>query len=305
MPRMTHGNPVSGGGRTGGPSRREVLAGMGAGALGASLAACAGPAARTSHDKESLMAKELDGKVAIVTGARANLGRAFAVGLARAGADVVVHYHRKETRDQAEETARQVRAQGGKAALVDGDLGVVANVVRMYDVATKELGRVDIVVNNAGVIRKKPFVEITEEEFDRCAAINTRGTFFSMQEAARRIEDGGRIINIGTSLLGATTGNYSAYAGTKAPVEHYTRALAREIGARGVTVNTIAPGAVDTPFFHGQETAESVAYISKAHVSGRLAKVDDIVGTLLFLASPAGQWVSAQTIFVNNAYLAR
>lgn len=300
---MTHRNPDDGG--SSGPSRREVLAGMGA--LGVGLAACAGaPAARSPQSsKESSMEKELDGKVAVVTGARNNLGRAFAIGLARAGADVLVHYHRKETRDQAEETARQVRAAGGKVALVDGDLGVVANVKRMYEAAVRELGRVDIVVNNAGLIRKRPFTEITEEEFDRCAAINTRGVFFSMQEAARRIEDNGRIINIGTSLLGATTGFYAAYAGTKAPVEQFTRALAKEIGARGVTVNTIAPGAVDTPFFHGEETTESVAYIKKSHVSGRLATADDIVGTLVFLASPRAQWVSAQTIFVNNAYLAR
>jgi NAD(P)-dependent dehydrogenase (short-subunit alcohol dehydrogenase family) len=135
--------------------------------------------------------------------------------------------------------------------------------------------------------------------------INTKGMFFCMQEAARRISDNGRIINLGTSLLGATTGNYSAYAGTKAPIEHFTRALARELGARGITVNTIAPGAVDTPFFHGPETPQSVEYVKKAHVSGRLANVDDIVGVVEFLASPRSQWVSAQTLFVNNAYLAR
>ena len=126
-----------------------------------------------------------------------------------------------------------------------------------------------------------------------------------MQEAAKRIAYNGRIINIGTSLLGATTGMYSAYAGTKAPVEAFTRALAKEIGKRGITVNVVAPGAVDTPFFHSQETPETVEYIRKGHVSARLATVDDIVGTIAFLASPASQWLSAQTIFVNNAYLAR
>lgn len=249
--------------------------------------------------------KELAGKVAIVTGARNNLGRAFAIALARNGADVVVHYHRKETRREAEETARLVREQGVKAVLVDGDLGKLANVRRMYDVAVKELRRVDIVVNNAGYIRKRPFVEITEEELEKSIAINTRGLFYSLQEAAKRIADNGRIINIGTSLLGATTGMYAAYAGTKAPVEQFTRALAKELGARGITVNTVAPGAVDTPFFHGQETPQSVDYVKKAHVAGRLATVDDIVGTVEFLASPRAAWVSAQTIFVNNAYLAR
>jgi NAD(P)-dependent dehydrogenase (short-subunit alcohol dehydrogenase family) len=240
-----------------------------------------------------------------VTGARNNLGRAFAVALARNGAAVVVHYHRAETRDQAEETARLVRAQGAKAVLVEGDLGVVANIRRMYDVAVEELGRVDIVVNNAGYIKKGPLAEISEAEFDRSVAINTKGLFFSLQEAAKRIADHGRIINVGTSLLGATTGFYAAYAGTKAPVEAFTRALAKEIGKRGVTVNAIAPGPVDTPFFHGQETPQIVEYVKQAQVSGRLATVDDIVGVVEFLASPRSQWISAQTIFVNDAYLAR
>jgi NAD(P)-dependent dehydrogenase (short-subunit alcohol dehydrogenase family) len=169
----------------------------------------------------------------------------------------------------------------------------------------RELKRLDIVVNNAGYIRKKPFVEITEDELERSIAINTRGMFFSLQEAAKRIADNGRIINIGTSLLGATTGMYAAYAGTKAPIEHFTRALAKELGARGITVNTVAPGAVDTPFFHGEETKESVEYVKKSHVAGRLAMVNEIVGTIEFLASPRASWISAQTIFVNNAYLAR
>jgi NAD(P)-dependent dehydrogenase (short-subunit alcohol dehydrogenase family) len=259
----------------------------------------------SKQDKNPTGQRELAGKAAIVTGARNNLGRAFAVALARNGADVLVHYHRPGSRPEAEETARLVRAQGARAALVEGDLGAVANIKRVYDAAMKEFDRIDIVVNNAGYIRKRPLAEITEEEFDRSVAINTKAMFFSMQEAARRIRDNGRVINIGTSLLGATTGMYAAYAGTKAPIEQFTRALAKELGARGVTVNTIAPGAVDTPFFHGEENPQSVEYVKKAHVSGRLATVDDIVGTVEFLASPRAQWISAQTIFVNNAYLAR
>jgi NAD(P)-dependent dehydrogenase (short-subunit alcohol dehydrogenase family) len=287
-------------------TRREALIGMGA--IGVALAAGADSAQAAPGAAPrggSTTARELTGKVAIVTGARNNLGRAFAVALARMGADVLVHYHRAETRKEADETARLVRAHRVKAVLVDGDLSVVANVRRMFDTAKKDLGRVDIVVNNAGYIRKKPIAEITEAEFERAVGINTRGLFYCMQEAARRIADNGRVINIGTSLLGATTGMYGAYAGTKAPVEQFTRALAKELGARGITVNTIAPGAVDTPFFHGEETPQSVEYVKKSHVAGRLATVDEIVGTLEFLASSRAQWVSAQTIFVNNGYLAR
>ena len=257
-----------------GIDRRKALLGAGAIALAAGLGAT--PASAQARRRPG-PARELAGKVAIVTGARNNLGRAFAVGLARNGANVVVHYHPAQTRNEAEETARLVRAQGGKAVLVQGDLRMVANIRELYDLAIRGLGRVDIVVNDAGYIEKGPFTEIPEEEFDRSVGIDTKALYFSMQEAAKRIADNGRIINIGTSLLGATTGSYSAYAGTKAPVEAFTRALAKEIGKRGVTVNTVAPGAVDTPFFHGQETPQVVEYIKQAHVSGRLANVDDIV----------------------------
>jgi len=281
------------------PGRREAITGM-----GALLAAAAAPTA-SANTSAANPAKELAGKVAIVSGAARNLGRGYAVALAKNGAHVVVHYHTEKSRADAEETARLIRAQGGKAVLVAGDLSIVANVRKMYDTAFEHFGRVDIVVNNAGKIFKKPLAQVTEEEFDQSFGINTKAVFFSMQEAARRIADNGRIINIGTSLLAATTGMYSVYAGSKAAMEDLTRALAKEIGARGVTVNTIAPGAVNTPFFHGPESPESVAFVTRLHPQGRLAEVADIVPMVEFLASPRAQWVNAQTLFVNGAYVAR
>jgi NAD(P)-dependent dehydrogenase (short-subunit alcohol dehydrogenase family) len=258
----------------------------------------------TPAPSETPAERELLGKVAIVTGARNNLGRGFAVGLARKGADVVVHYHREATRDQAEETARLVREQGAKAILVPGDLSQVANIKRLFDETTKAFGRVDIVVQNAGSLVKKPMAEITEAEYDRVAGINSKGTFFIMQEAIRRIADNGRIVNIGTSLLASTIGNYSAYAGTKAAMEDFTRALAREIDwKRNITVNTIAPGPVDTPFFREPESPEAIAAI--AGLAGRLGTIDDIVPLVEFLASPQSRWVNAQTIFINGGYVTR
>jgi NAD(P)-dependent dehydrogenase (short-subunit alcohol dehydrogenase family) len=248
--------------------------------------------------------RELAGKVAIVTGARNNLGRGFAIGLARMGADVVVHFHREATRDQAEETARLVREQGTRAILVSGDLSQVANIRKLFDEATKAFGRVDIVVHNAGSLVKKPLAEITEAEYDRVAGINSKGTFFIMQEAIRRISDNGRIINIGTSLLASTIGNYSAYAGTKAAMEDFTRALAREVDwQRNITVNTIAPGPIDTPFFREPESPEAIAAITR--LAGRLGTINDIVPLVEFLASPQSRWVNAQTIFINGGYVTR
>ena len=249
--------------------------------------------------------EELKGKVAVITGAARNMGRAFAVALARRGADVVVHHHGASSRADAEETARLVRDAGRRALVVEGDIARPDVVRRLFDETMKAFGRLDVVVNNAGVIVKKPFVEITEEEFDRSFGVNAKGAFFVMQEAARRIADGGRIINLGTTLLAATTGFYGVYAGSKAPLEDFTRALARETGARGVTVNTVAPGPIDTAFYHGQENAQSTAYASQASVMKRLGAVGDIVPVIEFLASPRSQWVTAQTIFVNGGYLAR
>ena len=249
--------------------------------------------------------RELTGKAALVTGSARNMGRAFALALARRGADLSVHHHGEGSRADAEETARQARAAGVRAVVVAGDLARVDAVRRLFDETMAAFGRIDIVINNAGTILKKPVVEFTEEEFDRLFGINAKAAFFVMQEAARRMADGGRIINIGTTLLGATTPFYAVYAGSKAPLEDFTRALAREIGARGITVNTVAPGAIDTGFFHGQEDEQSTAYVTRAVPMNRLGRIDDIVPVIEFLASPRSRWVTAQTLFVNGGYLTR
>jgi len=248
---------------------------------------------------------ELTGKVAIVTGSARNMGRAFAEALARNGADITIHHHGSASRGDAEAAAQSVRAFGRRAIIVDGDLADLAVIRRLFDDTLAAFGRVDIVVNNAGVIVKKPLVEVTEAEFDRAFGINAKAAFFVMQEAARRMTDGGRIINLGTTLLAATTPNYAVYAGSKAPLEDFTRALAKEIGRRGITVNTIAPGPIDTSFYHSQESAQAVAYATQASVAGRLGSVADIVPVVEFLASPRSQWITAQTLFVNGGYLAR
>jgi NAD(P)-dependent dehydrogenase (short-subunit alcohol dehydrogenase family) len=250
-------------------------------------------------------AKPLSGKVAVITGSARNMGRAFAVALARQGADIAVHYHAPKAEGDAEETARLVREQGVRSVVVGGDLADVNVVKKLFNETSGAFGRIDIVINNAGVVIKKPFTEISEEDFDRSFGINAKAAFFVMQEAARRIADNGRIINMGTTILGATIPFYSVYAGAKAALEDFSRSLAREIGSRGVTVNVVAPGPIDTEFYHGAETPESVARATTASVAGRLGRVEDVVPMIEFLASPASQWVTAQTLFVNGGYLAR
>ncbi|HVX91349.1 MAG TPA: SDR family oxidoreductase [Candidatus Paceibacterota bacterium] len=249
--------------------------------------------------------RELADKVAVITGAARNMGRAFAKCLAAHGANIVVHHHGPSSLEDASETARAVRAMGVRSIVVEGDLTQVANVEKVFERTFAEFGRADILINGAGLVLKKPLVEVTEEDFDRSFGINAKAAFFMMQQAARRLAPGGRIINLGTTLLGATTANYSVYAGSKAPLEHFTRALAQEVGARGITVNTIAPGPVDTSFYRGQETPESAAAAARRVPAQRLGDVSDIVPLVEFLALPRSQWVTAQTIFINGGYVAR
>lgn len=270
------------------------------GLAGAAVAAAAASGASAATD-----VRPLAGKTAIVTGARANMGRAFAAQLGAMGADVVVHFHREETRGEAEETARLVEAAGARAALAVGDIGRSDVVKAMYDLAEARFGGVDIVVNNAGAIIKKPVADFTDADFERLDAVNNRGLFYSLREASRRMRDGGRIINNATSLLAGAAPGYAGYAGTKAPVEEYTRMLAKEIGARGITVNAFAPGPIDTPFFHGQETERSAAFAAGLSVEGRLGAVSDIVPVVSFLATPEAQWVNGQTLWVNGGYVTR
>ncbi len=249
--------------------------------------------------------RDLEGKVALITGSARNLGRAIAVSLAERGADIVVHHHSASSTEDAEVTAALVERVGRRALITSGDLSQSANVAAVFKAAQDGFGHIDIVVNNAGKVLKKAFVDVTEAEFDQLFGINTKASFLVMQEAARRLEDGGRIINIGTTLQGATTGMYAAYAGSKAPLDAFTRALAKEIGARGITVNTVAPGPLDTPFFHAEENEQTAAFLSSMSPMNRLGEIEDVTPLVDFLATNDSAWVTAQTLFINGGFLAR
>ncbi|KAF9954324.1 hypothetical protein BGZ72_004670 [Mortierella alpina] len=247
--------------------------------------------------------QDMIGKVAFITGSAKNMGKQFALALARRGCDVVIH-HRKDGAE-AEKTAQEIQALGRKALIIQGELTSVPAIEQIFKQIMSTFGHIDIVVNNAGVVLKKPMTQISEAEYDQVFSINAKVPFFIMKECAKHMADNGRVINIGTTLLAITTGEYSAYAGSKAPLEDFTRAMAKEVGARGITVNTIAPGPIDTPFFYGQETKESTALFASLSVAGRLGDVKDVVPVVEFIASPASQWITAQTLFVNGGVTAR
>jgi len=243
-------------------------------------------------------------KVAVIAGGAKNLGGLLARQFAEAGADVVVHYHDDSGAGDAEDTAKAVRAAGRRATTVAGDLTQVAEVRRLFDVAVDEFGGVDVAVNTVGKVLRKPIVETTEDEYDAMFAINAKSAYFFLQEAGRRLNDNGKIVNLGTSLLAAFTDGYSTYAGGKAPLEHFTRAAAKEFADRGISVTTVAPGPMDTPFFYPQETPERVEFHKSQALGNQLTQIEDIAPLITFLVTD-GWWITGQTIFANGGYTTR
>ncbi|BBZ65077.1 short chain dehydrogenase [Mycolicibacterium insubricum] len=247
---------------------------------------------------------ELKGKSAVVAAGAKNLGGLISTELGRAGVNVAVHYNSAASEPDADRTVEAVRAAGAEAIKVRGDLTRPENIAALFDVAAGAFGSVDIAVNTVGKVLRKPILEIAEDEYDAMFDVNAKAAFFFLQEAGRRLNDGGSVTTIVTSLLAAFTDGYSSYAGSKSPVEHFTRAGAKEFADRGINVNNVAPGPMDTPFFYPQETPERVEFHKSQAMGNRLTRIEDIAPLVVFLAGP-GHWVNGQTLFVNGGYTTR
>ncbi len=247
----------------------------------------------------------LNGKIVLIAGGAKNLGGLIARQLAAGGAaGIAVHYNSDATRTAAGETVAALKAAGADAIAIQGDLTQVAETVRLFDAAIAHFGRVDIAINTAGMVMKKPIAEATEADYDRMFAVNAKAAYFFLREAAKRLSDHGKLVTIATSLLAAFTGYYSLYEGSKATVEHFTRAAAKELGGRGISVNAVAPGPMDTPFFYPAESDETVAYHTAASALGGLTDIADIAPLVRFLVTE-GWWITGQTIFANGGYTTR
>lgn len=252
----------------------------------------------------------LQGKVAVIAGGGKNLGALIANRFADAGARAIaIHYNSDASRADAERTEAALRAKGVGTLLFQGDLSVVANNVALFDAAASRFGQIDVAVNTVGVVVKKPILDVTEADYEQSFAANSKAAFFFIQQAGRTLADRGKIITIVSSLLAAYTDSYAVYPGSKAPVEHYTRAASKEFGRRGISVNAIGPGPMDTPFFYGQESRESAAYHASAAALSAysrkgLTDIEDIVPIVTFLATE-GWWITGQTLFANGGYTTR
>lgn len=191
----------------------------------------------------------IKGKTALIAGGAKNLGGLMARDLAAHGAKAVaIHYNSPATRADAEATVAALKAAGAEAAAFQADLTTAGAMEKLFTDTVAAIGRPDIAINTVGKVLKKPIVDISEAEYDEMSAVNAKTAFFFIREAGKHLNDNGRLVTLVTSLLGAYTPFYAAYAGTKAPVEHFTRAASKEFGERGISVTAIGPGPMDTPF---------------------------------------------------------
>ncbi|HBF30520.1 SDR family oxidoreductase [Rhizobium sp.] len=240
-------------------------------------------------------------KLAIVTGAARGIGAAVAVRLARdLGFYVIVNDLDGEATDAM---VGHIQHAGGRAMAVVGDIADPALFPSMFDRADALCGGVDVLVNNAGIMMRKPMVEIDDAMFDRQIAVNLKGTFNGMREAAKRMRNGGRMINISSSVAAMNAENYSIYAATKSAIETMTAVLAKELRGRNISVNAVAPGATETDLFLEGKSPQAIEAFAKLAPLERIGSADEIAATVAFLAGPEGGWINGQTIRANGGVI--
>ncbi|KAB8335019.1 glucose 1-dehydrogenase [Scytonema tolypothrichoides VB-61278] len=238
----------------------------------------------------------LQGKVAIITGSSRGIGRAIAERLGRDGANVVITY--AGNRDKAEEVVRAIEAGGSQAIAHQLDVRNLEEIRALFEKTIQHFGKVDILVNNAaGKNIFKPTSEMTEDEYNSMFDI-TRGVYFTLQQAAHHLADGGRIVSISTSGTAMAIPTGGAYAGCKAAIEHFSAALAKELGRRGITVNTVSPGVTDTDGLVLDQ--EQVNQLIAQTPLGRLGHPDDVASAVAMLVSDDAHWVTGQSLRANG-----
>lgn len=245
---------------------------------------------------------DLKGQTAIVTGASRGIGRAIAVKLGALHAVVVINFLNDAA--AARETVARVKKAGGEAIAIRADVRRIDGIGDLFDQTLAAFGKLDILVNNAGIRLFKPIEAVTAAEFDDIFATNVKGLFFACQMAAQKMADGGRIVNISSSVTRVLLPNYGAYAATKGAVDQITRVLAKEVGARGITVNAVSPGPTDTALFRKGKTQEQIDGFARDTALGRIGTPEDIADAVALLVSREAGWISGQNLFVNGGFVA-
>lgn len=241
--------------------------------------------------------KSLTDKVAIITGSSKGIGRTIAERLAQDGATVVINYARSD--EKAEEVVATIKQNGSKAIALQGDIGKIADIENLFEYTIEQFGKVDILVNNAGVGRGGTIAEVREEDYEAVFSINVKGVLFALQQAAKNMQDNGRIINVSSTTTVYPNPGLAIYAASKNAIKMFTEILAQEIGDRGITVNTILPGATSPGMFDNmpQKVHEEAANSSPFK---RIGRTEDIADVVAFLVSDDARWITGQHITVNG-----
>lgn len=240
----------------------------------------------------------LNGKVILVTGSSRGIGAVIAQQLAGAGAKVIVNY--AGGKEPAEAVVSQIILNGGDAIALQADVSKSEEVKNLFDAAIARYGKIDVLVNNAGIMITKLIKDTTDEDFTRQFDINVRGTFNTMREAATRLADKGSIINFSTSVNRIMLPAYGTYVATKAAVEQLTRVFSKEVGERGINVNSVSPGATNTELFTKGKPQEVIDRLASLSAFNRIGEPEDIAKIVVFLASDEAKWISAQNIGANG-----
>jgi 3-oxoacyl-[acyl-carrier protein] reductase len=241
----------------------------------------------------------LSGKVALITGASRGIGRAIAKRLAAEGAAVIVNY--KSNQEAADVVVSDIQKTGGRVIALQADASDPAEIKQLFETAQKEFGKLDIAVLNPGNFLMKPLLEVTEAEFDHIFSLNAKGVFFALQEAAKRLSDGGSIVSLSSGATAFSGAGGSVYAGSKAAAEQFCTVLAKELGSRGITVNTVSPSITNTD---GLVVPPPVIERLKSMIPlGRIGEPEDIAEVVAFLVSPQGHWINAQNVRANGGMI--
>jgi 3-oxoacyl-[acyl-carrier protein] reductase len=241
----------------------------------------------------------LSEKVILVTGASRGSGAAIAQKLADAGAKVIINYAGGQ--DAAEQTVNTIRHSRGEAIALQADVSKAADVKNLFDAAISHYGRIDVLVNNAGIMITKLLKDTTDEDFIRQFDINVRGTFNTLREAATLLAEKGSIINFSLPNNRTMLPTYATYAASKSAVEQLTSVFSKEVGARGINVNSVFPGQTSTELFTKGKPQEVIDRLASLFVFNRIGEPDDIAKVVVFLASDEAKWISAQNIGINGA----
>lgn len=239
----------------------------------------------------------LSGKVALVTGSGRGIGREIALRLARDGASVIAHY--SGSREGAEQVVEEIRAAGGSAVAYQADIRNRDEVIRMFEAIDKNPGALDIVVNNSGVMTAGGLAEVTDEQIEFVFGVNVFGPLYVASEAAKRLRDGGRIINFSSSVARFPLAGAGLYSAAKKAIESFTESWARELGARNITVNTVVPGATSPGMMDA--SPEYRGFMENASPFKRIGRADEIASVVAFLASDEASWVTGGQILANGA----